>query len=136
VPVAGAPVTHALAPALRERLARKGASFFLDLIEQKSFEPVLEALWELVWAGEVIADSFLPLRGWLNGKSGSKRSRRLAARVPAPAVGRWELAVERAPDTPALDAAERLLERHGVLARDAALAEGVAGGFAALYPAL
>jgi ATP-dependent Lhr-like helicase len=155
---------HPLAPALRERLARRGAAFFLDLIEQESFEPVLEALWELVWAGEVVADSFLPLRGWLD-KGKSRSSHRVAARVPAPAAGRWQLtpfsmADSKAPDESAIAAdasvnlfepgrgsrsigslsarlvAERLLERHGVLTREAALAEGVPGGWAGLYPML
>ena len=126
-------VAHALAPVLRERLARRGASFFLELIEDESFEPVLEALWELAWAGEVVADSFLPLRGWLD--RGKGRVRRAVARIPAPAVGRWELAPPVAADSGRL-VVERLLERHGVLTREAALAEGVPGGWAALYPVL
>jgi len=110
--------THALAPLVRERLATRGASFFADLLGDEPFEQILEALWDLAWAGEVVADSFLPLRGHLEKHGGSRRSRRLARRVPAAAAGRWELAPASEPDP--LATAERLLARHGVLARDAA----------------
>ena len=65
----------------------------------------------------------------------------LAASGPPAAAGRWSLVAPaaRAPadghrggPRPAL----QLLERHGVLTREAALAEGVEGGFAGVYPVL
>jgi ATP-dependent Lhr-like helicase len=138
IPRAPLEATHALAPVLRERLAKKGACFFLDLIVSESFEPVLEALWDLLWAGEVVADSFLPLRGYLEKHKGSKHARRVATRVPAPAQGRFELAPAPTGDERLLAhaACERLLDRHGVLTREAALAEEVPGGWAGLYPVL
>lgn len=63
-----------------------------------------------------------------------------AARVPTPpsAAGRWSLVGERATDPAARGTAlvASLLERHGVVLRTVAQAEGVPGGFAALYPTL
>ena len=49
---------------IRERLAR-GACFFSDLLvelDTVSNEELQEALWDLVWAGEVTNDAFAPLR--------------------------------------------------------------------------
>ena len=65
-----------------------------------------------------------------------------AARRRPSAGGRWSLAA--AAGSPGADrrpsarrrSAEQLLARHGVLTRQAVLAEGVPGGFAALYPVL
>jgi ATP-dependent Lhr-like helicase len=71
------------------------------------------------------------------------RQRRFAARrsaAAAPVQGRWSLA---APLFPAGDPAERrrahaelLLERYGIVTRELVLAEGVPGGFSALYDSL
>jgi ATP-dependent Lhr-like helicase len=106
---------------------------------------MLDALWDLVWAGEVTNDTFAPLRAlrWKRptGGNGSHRPRagRLTSLGPPEAAGRWSL-VEPAAD---LSATERLhaqslalLERHGVLTREAVAAEGVDGGFAGVYPIL
>jgi ATP-dependent Lhr-like helicase len=61
--------------------------------------------------------------------------------APPRAAGRWSLVAGLR--EPAASATERLhatcgvlLQRHGVLTREAALAEGVPGGFAGLYPVL
>ena len=86
---------------LRAHLARYGASFFADL-HLAAGGPVgmaLDALWDLVWAGEVTNDSPAALRAYLGGgsvvrelgrrgRSGPFRSRRQA---PPSAVGRWSL---------------------------------------------
>ncbi|MGI8491294.1 MAG: Lhr family helicase, partial [Acidimicrobiales bacterium] len=65
--------------------------------------------------------------------------------VPARAQGRWSLVsreLGEVPTTPeaaaaaGLAVAALLLERHGVLTREAVRAEGVPGGFAGLYPVL
>jgi ATP-dependent Lhr-like helicase len=66
------------------------------------------------------------------------RSRRLS---PPSAVGRWSrlprpATGKSAPTERAKALAEQLLARHGVLTRPAVMAEGVPGGFAALYPVL
>ena len=51
--------------ALRQHLADRGASFYRDLHRAAGGGPdreVLDALWDLVWAGEVTNDTFAPLR--------------------------------------------------------------------------
>ncbi len=60
---------------------------------------------------------------------------------PPAAAGRWSLVAPLLAPTPSATevahaVALQLLERHGVLTREAALAEGVEGGFAAVYPVL
>jgi len=136
---------------LREHLARHGASFFADLHRAAGgglVQPVLDALWDLVWAGEVTNDTLGALRAFVRGPSSRRRvGGRLAPfrsrrHAPPSASGRWSLvalpAASRAP-TPTERAkaqAEQLLSRHGILTRSAVLAEGVPGGFASLYPVL
>ncbi|MFB3818918.1 MAG: DEAD/DEAH box helicase [Candidatus Methylomirabilales bacterium] len=135
--------------AIRRVLGARGASFFAELHQAVGGlpRPLLEALWDLVWAGEVTNDTLAPLRGFLRPAARDRRaSRRLAAyraRRPAPAsaAGRWSL-LPRPPEgdptpTERLAAlAGQLLARHGVLTRDVVAFEGVPGGFAALYPVL
>jgi ATP-dependent Lhr-like helicase len=142
-----APVTEApvgpLAAAIRERLAARGASFFPELRATRSPSleedaALLDALWELVFAGEVVADAIAPLRAFLERRGARSRHARFAARIPAPGASRWQLA--RALATPVSPTAaahahvEALLDRHGVLTRDAVVAEGMPGGFSAIYP--
>jgi ATP-dependent Lhr-like helicase len=122
---------------------------------------VLTALWDLVWAGEVTNDSLAPLRALVSGGSGSAASaKRAAARTgrarprpgrltrlgPPTGAGRWSLVASlrdplpgQAAPTPTEVAHARafqLLERYGVLTREAALGEGIEGGFAGVYPVL
>jgi len=136
---------------LRDHLARHGASFFADLHLAAGgglVQPVLDALWDLAWAGEVTNDTLGALRAFVRGPAGHRRAGRRSApfrsrrHAPPSAGGRWSLLAapptSRAP-TPTQRAkaqAEQLLSRHGVLTRAAVLAEGVPGGFAALYPVL
>ena len=113
------------------------------------------ALWDLVWAGEVTNDSLAPLRAVLAGgdhgaaaarRAGRARQRAAAraawrgsARLPAPAAGAsWRRSSQPAPSaTEAAHAqALQLLERHGVVTREAVLAEGVVGGYASVYGVL
>jgi len=135
---------------LREHLSRHGASFFAELHEAAGGglgQAVLDGLWDLVWAGEVTNDNPGVLRAFLGARTGrqSHRSRIAPLRSRRPSVpsaaGRWSrLAPPRgAPPSPAeraLARAEQLLARHGVLTRDAILAEEVPGGVATLYPVL
>ena len=132
--------------AIREHLATRGASFYRDLHRAAGGGPdreVLDALWDLVWAGEVTNDTFAPLRAlrWKrSGGGGTRRARpgRLTALGPPEAAGRWSLV-----EPPSATPTERLhaqslalLERHGVLTREAVAAEGLDGGFSAVYPVL
>jgi ATP-dependent helicase Lhr and Lhr-like helicase len=140
---------------LREVLSRRGACFFRELATAAASDDdraTLDALWDLVWAGEVTNDSFAPLRA-LGGGGRSARastSRRrgrpnlgsLSVLGPPRAQGRWslveaDLAADTVTPTERAHAlASVLLDRHGVLTREAVRGEGHAGGFAAVYPVL
>ncbi|HEU4422218.1 MAG TPA: helicase-related protein, partial [Pilimelia sp.] len=109
-------------------------------------------VWDLVWAGWLSNDTLAPLRTTLAGagahraKPGALRTRyRRPGRAPMPSrggpptvAGRWHRLPERDTDPTrrATALADALLERHGVVTRGAVAAEGVAGGFAAVYPVL
>jgi ATP-dependent Lhr-like helicase len=157
---------------IREQLALRGACFFRELARVAWLDQeVLEALWDLVWAGEVTCDGFASLRAAAGstarrGAGRAKgplprayRPRPGSVRLSAPPAGqgRWslvsrELGLEPGAgpgDGPALEGRQRradieaaaalagaLLERHGVLTRDAVKAEAVPGGFAGVYPVL
>jgi ATP-dependent Lhr-like helicase len=133
---------------IRERL-ESGAAFWADLLADLGDTQPLElqeALWDLVWAGEVTNDAFAPLRAprLTVAKREREAGRRFARRrrPGAPQVqGRWSLTGALFADAPShgprLRAlSELLLERYGIVTREAVLAEGVTGGFAALYPEL
>jgi ATP-dependent Lhr-like helicase len=158
-PVLGAPAVRAEPPAetahaaLRARL-EAGACFFTDLLVDAGLAPeeLQEALWDLVWAGEVTNDAFAPLRAprLTLARAQREQARRGTARrfstrrrgAAAQVQGRWSLT---APLFQAGDAdpaarrraqAELLLERYGILTREQAIAEGIPGGFSAIYPEL
>jgi ATP-dependent helicase Lhr and Lhr-like helicase len=135
--------------ALREHLARAGASFWPDLVAATGTADdavVLTALWDLVWAGEVTNDTFGPLR--VPRRAASRRSARsrphpgrLARLGPPAGAGRWSLVgplvdPPASPTEVAHATALQLLERHGVLTREAVKAESTPGGFSAVYPVL
>ncbi|NQV06499.1 DEAD/DEAH box helicase, partial [bacterium] len=128
---------------LRDHLAARGASFWGDLYASAGGggpHEVLDALWDLVWSGEVTNDTLAPLRAFLKGRARSVKGRPVVASVTPPAAsGRWYLTTDLSAATDPSDTeiaharAEQLLERHGIVTRDAVLAEGVPGGFAGLY---
>ncbi|HLX35431.1 MAG TPA: hypothetical protein VKR30_09365, partial [Candidatus Limnocylindrales bacterium] len=131
--------------AILEHLARRGASFYRAIHAAAgggADRDVLDALWDLVWAGEVTNDTFAPLRAlrWKRPArpSGRPRIGRLTALGPPEAAGRWSLVepVAEAPTGRIHAAALALLDRHGVLVREAVMAEGQEGGFAGVYPVL
>ncbi|MGA5305080.1 ATP-dependent helicase [Nucisporomicrobium flavum] len=113
------------------------------------------AVWDLVWAGHLTNDTFAPLRALLGG-SGAHRAKAPPARTrygrpgrpgrpvmpsrggPPAMAGRWSRLPDRDldPTRRAAAQADLLLERHGVVTRGAVMAEGVPGGFAAVYPVL
>ena len=132
---------------IRARLTERGASFFRDLYAATGGgDPAdtLSALWDLVWAGEVTNDTLAPLRAFLWGRvrkvSGRKPSLPGSAAPPA-GSGRWYLVSDLMGQTPGATAvqaarADQMLERHGIVGRDAVAAEGLPGGFSGLYPVL
>ncbi len=139
---------------LRAVLEQRGACFWRELSGPDD-RASLDALWDLVWAGEVTNDGVHALRSFAagqrhSGASGSRKPGRprlgsLTALGPPAAQGRWSL-VRRdlgldgdtvPSDTQTLHKlAGSLLERHGVLTREAVRGEGVPGGFAGIYPVL
>ena len=140
-----------------EVLSTGGGYFFRQLAEQAGVndDPVLtEALWELVWAGLATNDTFAPLRALLGQSSTAHRSRPATPRgrygrgLPRPALprrsgpptaaGRWSAlpAAETDPTARAFATAEALLDRYGVVTRGSVTAEGIPGGFAAVYRVL
>jgi ATP-dependent Lhr-like helicase len=135
--------------AILEHLRLRGASFFgplHDAIGGGYPAETVDTLWHLVWAGLITNDTFHALRAFTRTSGPRRRarkadkpafhSRRLA---PPSAEGRWSLVQ---PDV-ALQTTEwaaalvqQLLARHGVLTREAVIAEGVRGGFGIVYPVL
>jgi ATP-dependent Lhr-like helicase len=142
--------------AIRGVLAATGASFWAPVraaAAGASDAEVLAALWDLVWAGEVTNDSLAPLRAVLAGGVTTAAARRAArtSRAPRPGrltrlgppagAGRWSLVAPLllpmpSPTEAAHAQALQLLERHGVVTREAVLAEGVVGGYASVYGVL
>ena len=128
---------------IAETLDDLGASFFRDIYEATGGgdpEETLEALWDLVWAGQVTNDTFEPVRAFVSKRTRKRSGRRtLSGRFPAHASGRWSLTdrlVHQSPSETERHAAwaELLLDRYGVVTRSTVLSEGFAGGFSALYP--
>jgi ATP-dependent Lhr-like helicase len=143
------PVDGPIAGVIRELLGRRGAVFFAEIARTAGGFPglVLDVLWQMVWAGEVTNDTLEPLRSRAKSaaaeSSGRARVRhpRAPRTGPAGSEGRWSLrsphGAERPSDTDRRAALARaLLDRYGVVTREAAHAEGVAGGFAAIYDVL
>jgi ATP-dependent helicase Lhr and Lhr-like helicase len=145
---------------IRAHLRRRGASFYRELyatVGARSDREVLDALWDLVWAGEVTNDTFAPLRAlrWKRpARDRRPRPGRLTSLGPPEAAGRWSLVEDdwTADETigeptpaqpPAPGRTQRLhaialvlLERHGIVTREAVAAEPIDGGFSAVYPVL
>ncbi len=139
--------------ALRSHLEARGASFWLELVSAAATvgttddTAVLDALWDLVWAGEVTNDTMAPLRARLAARPRTASNQRRAPKPrlgrltrlgPPAAAGRWSLVaplIEPRPSPTELTHARtwQLLERHGILTREATLAERLPGGFSGVY---
>jgi ATP-dependent Lhr-like helicase len=150
------PPEGVLHDAIRTLLADAGASFWGQL---RGAAPgahdaeLLAALWDLVWAGEVTNDSLTPLRAVIGGagaKAPSRNAGRLRGRPrpgrlsrlgPPAGQGRWSLVaplLEPVPSPTEVAHAQalQLVERYGILTREAVLAEGITGGFTSVYGVL
>jgi len=106
---------------------------------------VLDALWELVWAGLATADSLAPVRALVRGNPAPRRTPaprvRRVVRAPAgprPTPGRWMALAEPAgPPTARLVSAVGLqLARYGILAKPAIQAEPMTPAFLDAYRVL
>jgi ATP-dependent helicase Lhr and Lhr-like helicase len=130
------------AVAVLDAIRSEGASFFSTLVQATLLpgddasmhaERVESALWRAVWMGLVTNDTLAPL--FARARPSGRWGRR--GRGPSAAAGRWSLVHSRAiapvPDTERLLAtAEGLLDRYGIVSREAVLAEGQR--FGTLYP--
>ena len=128
---------------IRDHLAGRGASFFREIFSAAGGPTdavVLEALWALVWSGELTNDTLTPLRLRLLRKTKTRRPGHLARIGPPEAAGRWSLVPTLSQNSSGTERAHAialsLLERHGVVTRESVLGEGVPGGFASVYPVL
>ncbi|MGD9793322.1 MAG: crosslink repair DNA glycosylase YcaQ family protein [Acidimicrobiia bacterium] len=139
--------------AIMEMLATRGSAFWSGLVAAApgaSEAEVLSALWDLVWSGWITNDSLAAVRSFLRSKPTKSSSTRPKARPrpgrlnrvgPPAGAGRWSLTAELLSPAPTPTAqrhalALQLLDRHGVLSREAVLAEGIEGGFTAVYGVL
>ena len=144
------PIDSELAQRIYEFIGSRGAPFFDDIVEAVGgFQnDVLEALWELVWSGNAGNDSFAPLRARLRVKDKKPRTRRgqqrmrprRGTRLPG-SEGRWTLFDRVGWEQPSATEArtaqvQQLLERYGVMVKEALTKEGVTGGFSGIYPVL
>jgi ATP-dependent Lhr-like helicase len=134
-------------------LKARGASFFADLHDGVGGGypgETIDALWNLVWRGLVRNDGMAALRAYCERPaSGSRKPARRVHGVPQagfrsrrttpPTVqGRWslmEVAFEEGRSGTAWShaIAQQLLQRYGVVFRETAHAEGLPGGFSAVY---
>jgi ATP-dependent Lhr-like helicase len=141
-------------------LHKNGASFFAAIHAALGGGfpgETRDALWQLVWSGQITNDTFHPLRDLLRpretrherafadaGPPGSPDFlRRLRFRTTrgGPAQGRWSLVRQHtaAPITAtqwSANIAQQLLVRHGIVLRETAVAENIPSGYPAIYPAL
>ena len=123
-------------------MEQRGASFF-DAIYAATGggdpSEVGEALWDLVWAGEVTNDTLAPVRAYLGARKRQSSGRpRVVSTTPPHLAGRWSLVadlVQDVGDTVRATAwAEQLLDRHGVVTRNSVSSEGLPGGLTGVYP--
>jgi ATP-dependent Lhr-like helicase len=142
-----------------EVLRRQGASFFSELHRASGGNypgDTQEVLWELVWRGYLTNDTLFPLRNLIrprdtrnvraiagDGTPGSPEFlRRLRARGERRSTpeGRWSLLEQRRSAQSfteyAAAVAQQMLVRNGIVMRESASAEDIAGGYSVLYPAL
>ncbi|MFD4576426.1 ATP-dependent helicase [Streptomyces sp. NPDC058417] len=156
----------ALHQAVLDTLSGGYGLFFRQIADQvratthpEASDPQLaDAVWDLAWSGRLTNDTAAPLRALLGsgrtagstahrarrtvprGRYGSlTAAARTASRNGPPTVaGRWSLLPATEPDATvrAHALARTLLDRYGVVTRGAVSAEGVEGGFSAVYRVL
>ncbi|TFB72552.1 ATP-dependent helicase [Cryobacterium glaciale] len=140
-------------------LGNGGAYFFrqlADAVGSQDDAALVQALWDLVWAGLINNDTFAPVRSLLAGGHTAHRQSRAVPRAhlhrgrsmprpnlpsrsgPPTVSGRWSIlpVADESPTRRAHALGETLLERYGVVTRGAVMAESVIGGFSLVYRTL
>ena len=163
-PLAGQDLPHQTphserAEKIAEFLSRQGASFFAEIHNAcgGGFPgDTVEALWQLVWAGRITNDTFYPLRKLVRPDDRNRKNelfdkerpgspgylRRLRSRTATgQAHGRWSLIGQRitaalTPTQWSANISQQILQRHGIVMRETAIAENIPGGYNTIYPAL
>ncbi len=140
LPLLGAPADVPNHPIV-DYLAAHGASFFTQIhAAVGGFEnDVIDSLWDLVWKGVVTNDTFHALRSFTRrARVGSRPQFRSRRTIPATTQGRWSLVPSgtASPTERAKALAQQLIARYGVMVRETAAVESIAGGFSAIYPVL
>ncbi|HEX3598167.1 MAG TPA: crosslink repair DNA glycosylase YcaQ family protein, partial [Polyangiaceae bacterium] len=143
------PVEGDAAAAIRALLEKRGAVFFSEIARVVGSMPsaVLATLWSMVWAGEVTNDTCEALRSYSAAQSATKQRGPRPGRArptrsgPPGSEGRWSLRGSRWDRVPTeterrAALARALLERHGVVTREAIDMEGIKGGFSSVYDVL
>ena len=146
---------------IRQFLVTNGAVFFGAIHSSIGGfrNDVFDALWRLVWNGEVTNDTLTPIRSLHRSascsassragrtpsgrRSSSRRSGRMrsqrSASVPG-TEGRWSLLTPRnekiSITEQKMEHARQLLDRMGIVTRESVGAENIVGGFSAVYPIL
>ncbi len=137
---------------------RDGGAYFAGQLQQMTGalneQSVIDALWELAWAGRITNDTFAPIRQLTGGGSQAHKVARRTPRTrtyrgaavggsvtpPRPPAlgGRWALLphAETDPTLRAAASASVLLDRYGVVTRGPVMTEQVPGGFAQVYRTL
>jgi ATP-dependent Lhr-like helicase len=141
---------------LLARLESAGASFFEPLHQAVGGGypgETIDALWSLIWRGLVTNDSLQALRAYIARPETARTPRRVQTgavfrsrrTTPPTAQGRWSVLPVRgsavADSAPSKTEAShalalQMLNRYGVLMREAVAAENVPGGFSAVYDVL
>ncbi len=132
-------------------LAKHGASFFGDIHDALGGGypgETLDALWNLVWRGQLRNDGLAALRAYCArpSQSSSRQPKRVHNQAgfrsrrttPPTAQGRWALQsvafeADRSATNWSHAIAHQLLTRYGVVLRETAHAENLPGGFSAIY---
>lgn len=149
--------------AVLDALAGGYGLFFRQITEQvRATDPeatdtqLADVVWELAWSGRLTNDTLGPLRNLLGsgrtagatahrarrsvprGRYGTLGVRAASRGGPPTVAGRWSLLPVREEESTlrAHALARTLLDRHGVVTRGAVAAEGVQGGFSAVYRVL
>jgi ATP-dependent Lhr-like helicase len=152
------PMLSERAEKIRSFLSQGGASFIATIQAAIGGFPgdTRDALWELVWSGQVTNDTFHPLRELRRTKETKREKggnlvgappgspellRRLRSRSGATGQGRWSLIRQPLAETINItqwsgNVAQQLLVRHGIVLRETAIAENIPRGYPTIYPAL